>query len=328
MIPVRPAPSSVSTPMRTTHDGHATILLATCNGAAHLREQLDSYAAQSDPRWHLWVSDDGSTDATRAIVEAFRVDQAGRRDIRLLEGPRQGPAANFMSLLIHPDLPPGPALLSDQDDVWLPGKLALARAGLARGSAGHAGPVLYGAQSIHTDSALREIGRSIMPRHPPSFCNALTQNIVSGHTTALNAAALDLVRRAGMPPGIPYHDWWLYQLISGAGGRVIIDPAYVLYYRQHGANAMGAHRGAPASLRRAAQVLGRSYARWIEANTEALSRATPLLTPRNRQVLGTLRVLQARGGLRRAWAFYRLGLHRQSRLATASLLVAAGLGRI
>lgn len=321
-LPAPTAPARAKAPDGT----RITILLATCNGAAHLHEQLASLNAQSDPRWDLWISDDGSTDDTRAIVNDFRIDQAGARDIRLLDGPRQGPAANFMTLLTHPDLPPGPVALSDQDDVWLPDKLALARAGLAQ-SGSEAG-TLYGAQSIHTDLRLREIGRSKPPPRPPSFHNALTQNIVSGHSTVLDGGALTLVRRAGMPRGIPYHDWWLYQLISGAGGRVIIDPTPVLYYRQHGSNAMGAHRGGLASLRRASQVLGRTYGCWIEANTAALDQVADLLTTQNRQVLKAFRTLPARSGPRRAWALHQLGLHRQTRLATASFVLAAGLGRV
>lgn len=302
-----------------------TLLLATYNGARHLPQQLASFAAQSDPGWDLWISDDGSTDETRAQIEAFQRSHGQHHDIRLIEGPRQGHAANFMALLTHPDLPAGPVALSDQDDVWLPEKLARARSALADHGAG---PAIYGAQSIHTDEDLNEIGRSAPPPRPPNFANALTQNIVSGHSATLNAAGLALVRKAGVPSGIPYHDWWLYQLISGAGGAVIIDPAYVLRYRQHGANAMGAHRGALSSLRRSAQLLDRTYGSWIAANTCALAQVGPLLTPQNRQLLDALRTLPHRAGVARAQAFRQLGLHRQTPQATAALLLGAFLGRV
>ncbi len=49
-----------------------TLLLATYNGAVHLPQQLASFAAQSDPDWDLWISDDGSTDETRTQVETFQ----------------------------------------------------------------------------------------------------------------------------------------------------------------------------------------------------------------------------------------------------------------
>ncbi len=300
-----------------------TILLATHNGAAHLPEQLASYVAQTDANWDLWVSDDGSTDATPALLETFRETQAQARDIRLLSGPREGPVANFMSLLTHPELPSGPVALSDQDDVWWPDKLARARAALAASDR----VTLYGAQSVHTDSGLRAIGRSHPPRRPLGFANALTQNVVSGHSTVLSAEALALVRRAGLVR-VPYHDWWLYQLISGAGGRVKIDSNQVLFYRQHKQNAMGAHQGLQASLRRASQVLGRTYGDWIAANLAALDSAAALLTPENRATLTALRTLPHRAGPARAQAIARLGLYRQSTLASASFYLAATLGRV
>lgn len=304
-----------------------TILMATRDGAAHLQAQLNSFRAQDHDAWDLWVADDGSTDATREVLERFRHEESPRREVRLLDGPRQGHAANFLHLLAHPELPAGPVALSDQDDVWLPGKLRMALAALGR-----SGPVtLYGAQSLHTDEDLRTLGTSAPPRRPPCFCNALTQNVVSGHSTVLSPGAVDLVRRAGVTGGVPYHDWWLYQLVSGAGGAVVIDPARVLLYRQHGANAMGAHRGLGARLLRARQVLGRTYAGWIAANIAALEAADAragLLTPEHRALIRALRAAPRRPGPRRPMTFRRLGLHRQTGLTTASLYLAAALGRV
>lgn len=301
-----------------------TILLATWNGAAHLEEQLQSYLAQNHPHWDLWISDDGSSDATIDIITAFRDRESANREVRLLSGPRRGHAANFLSLLCHPELPAGPVALSDQDDVWLPGKLRLALSALH-----DAGPVaLYGAQSHHTDRQLRVIGRSRLPRRAPCFRNALTQNVVSGHSAVLSAGAVELVRRAGMPEGIPYHDWWLYQLVSGAGGEIVIDREKVLYYRQHHANAMGAHQGLAPRLQRVRQVLGRTYANWLGANLAALERVRDLLTPEHQTLLADLRNAPRHPGLTRPLAFHQLGLHRQTRLTTASLYLAAALGRV
>jgi len=48
------------------------ILLATYNGEAFLEEQLDSIAAQTHGDWQLIARDDGSSDRTAAILDAFR----------------------------------------------------------------------------------------------------------------------------------------------------------------------------------------------------------------------------------------------------------------
>jgi hypothetical protein len=214
--------------------------------------------------------------------------------------------------------------LSDQDDVWLPDKLTLALQGLQRS----APLTLYGAQYFYTDAALRRRGTSRPPRRPTGFANALTQNMVSGHTATLSTEALTLVRQAGVPEGIAYHDWWLYQLITGAGGTVQIDPARVLLYRQHDGNVLGAHRGWRARMRRAGMVLGQTYGHWVRSNLSALQARRDLLTAENRALLDRLTGSPACIGLQRPLALHRAGLYRQTRLTTASVYLAAGLGRI
>lgn len=302
-----------------------TIALCTCNGAAHLQDQLDSYLVQDHTEWDLWVSDDGSSDGTLVCLEAFASQVRGRHAVRVLNGPRRGAAGNFLSLLCHPELPPGPVALSDQDDVWFPHKLSAAARALEQG-----GPVtLYGAQSRHVDASLRWIGSSRPPRRTPEFTNALTQNVVSGHSAVLSAEALALVRRAGLPrTAVPYHDWWLSQLISGAGGDLVVSSDEVLFYRQHGSNVMGAHRGPGASARRLAQVFGRSYGDWLEANWSALEAVSDLLQPQAQEILARLKTSPRGTHIGRVRAFAAAGLHRQTSLSQAALYLAALLGRI
>ena len=78
-----------------------TILMASYNGAAHIGAQLESLAAQSHADWRLIVSDDGSRDATCAIIDAFAA-RFPSGQIRRVEGPRQGATVNFLTLLTDP----------------------------------------------------------------------------------------------------------------------------------------------------------------------------------------------------------------------------------
>lgn len=308
--------------MLAPSSSRVTIALATYNGAAHLEAQLASYVAQTHSDWDLWVSDDGSHDATRAILDAFAARHGAGRDIRIVNGPRAGVATNFLSLLCHPDLPQHAVALSDQDDVWLPEKLALGMTEMADDR-----PVIYGAQSIHTNDTLTPIGKSL-GGGMPSFGNALTQNIVSGHSCMINPAALELVRRAGVPAGIPYHDWWLYQVITGAGGHVVISTETVLLYRQHRRNAMGSHQGARALITRATQVWGGTYNGWITANTTALAKLESILTPQAQHILATLKATPPRAGLARLSVFKQNGIRRTGRIGNAMLALALVLGRV
>ena len=313
-----PAPTSAPAPARIT------ILLCTRNGAAHLSRQLASYLAQDDDAWDLWAFDDGSDDGTRDILRGFARDHGGDRAIRIGHGPQKGLAANFLSGLCHPDLPAGPVALSDQDDVWLPRKLGRARAMLAAALPG--APALYGAQCLRTRADLTPLTPSPAPVRPPAFANALVQNVVRGNTAVLSAAALDLVRRAGVPDGVPYHDWWLYQLVSGAGGPVIVDDAVVTLYRQHGGNAMGAHKGLIPALTRGKQLLDGTYGGWLAAGWTALRARAALLTPEARALLEDL--MDSRPGPARAAALRRGGVHRQGAAGQAVLMTLARLGRI
>ncbi|QYZ72256.1 glycosyltransferase [Neotabrizicola shimadae] len=308
--------------------GHVSILLATFNGARWLPAQLESLARQSHVDWSLWVGDDGSGDDTRRIVADFAAGAGRGHEVRLVEGPRQGAAQNFLALLTHPDLPAGPgrfAALCDQDDVWLPGKLARALDRLGQKDA--ARPVIYGAQSLHIDEEGRPVGRSRRPRGPVSLGNAVVQNMVSGHSCVLNPAALALAREAGRHPGIAFQDWWLSLLVLAAGGEALIDEETVLLYRQHGQNVLGAPVGLGALLHRIGLLFGHDYARWIAGNLAAL-RASPVdLTPEARAVLDGLSG-PAQPGLARLRALRRLGVHRQSGLGTALLWLGAVLGRV
>lgn len=320
------------------------VLLCSYNGADWLAAQLDSIAAQQGCSWALWISDDGSTDASLAVIEAFRARHPGH-DIRLLQGPRQelgqggsggGAAQNFLWLLCHPDLPLGPqshVALCDQDDIWLPHKLAR---GLARlraeadaASSSIAGPLIYGAQSWHIDSAGRRIGKSRRPRRPVLLQNAVVQNMVSGHSLMLNPAALALARQAGRPAGIAFQDWWLSFLVLACGGRAVIDTAEVLLYRQHGRNVMGAPGGMVAALLRLRLLFGGRYRRWLNANLAGLQAAAmrpdPVQpSPEAARILAAL--LPAQSPLARLRQVWRLRLYRQGALGTALFYAAVLLG--
>ena len=301
-----------------------TIVLCTHNGAAHLEAQLQSYLDQTHRNWALWVSDDGSDDATPDILRAFQAAHGDAHDIRLLRGPCAGAAQNYLHTLCHPDLPLAHVALSDQDDVWHPDTLARA---LARIDALEA-PLIYGAQSLHTRADLTPIRPSAPPPRPVGFANALVQNVISGHSCVLSPEALELVRATGVPQGVPYHDWWLYLLVSAAGGQVVVDDAVVLSYRQHAGNLMGGNRGPAAKIARLGMILGGAYGRWIAANMAALGAISAALSPEAQRVIAQYHASPARIGPPRRALWRDMGAYRQTGLANRVLALAAFLGRI
>ena len=308
------------------HPPEILIALCTYNGAPWLTGQLDSIAAQDHADWALWISDDGSSDASLAIIAGFQARHPGR-DIRLIQGPKQGGTQNFLSLICHPDLPIGPQThlaLCDQDDIWLPDKLSRALS-LLHTQPDAARPLIYGGQSRHIDAAGQVVGRSRRPRGQVSLQNAVVQNMVSGHSLVLNPSALALARAAGRPAGIGFQDWWLSLLVLACGGRAVIDETEVLLYRQHGGNVMGAPQGATAAKQRLRQMSDGRYRDWIAANLAGLAAVADRLTPEAVQIIESLS--QTKGGLARLQAFRRAGIRRQSGRGTALLYTACLFGR-
>ncbi len=223
------------------------ILLSTYNGVSFLREQLDSLLAQSHENWVLYWRDDGSSDATVEVLHSFAASAGQGRCVRLLhpEG-RQGVTASFLSLLraAVPSLGEADAVaFADQDDVWLPEKLARGLTALhgpdARAEDGGRLPALYCARQVLVDAWLNRIALSERHCAPTGFPAALAQNVATGCTIMLNREAARLVAASRAAPAT-LHDWWCYLVVTAAGGRVLRDDTPVVLYRQHGSNVIGA----------------------------------------------------------------------------------------
>ena len=295
----------------TDPPGRVAILLATFNGAAYLPEQLDSLLAQEYRDWTLFWHDDGSTDATEAIMCAFAARIGAGRCVHLAESAgRLGILDSFMALLraAAPTLGEHDAVaFADQDDVWLPRKLARGMAALAAEPARQ--PALYFARQVLVDDHLRRIGLSAPLTITPRFPAALTQNVAAGCTVLLNRAAAVLVA-GSHPPAGTLHDWWSYILVSAAGGRIVPDPEPTILYRQHAGNAIGAAASRPrralAAVRRGPRPFMRDFARHVES----LASHAKVLSPAAKRDLTVLRRAVAGGTLARLAGLRLPGLQR------------------
>lgn len=299
--------------------------MCTFNGAEFLQAQLASFLAQTHEDWSLWISDDGSTDNTRQIVTEFCAENPDR-SVQWVSGPQKGFAQNYISLVCRTKNPKGYIALSDQDDVWLPERLARVVASLKEFPPDK--PAIYGCRTIRTDEDLNHLCHSRSLSRAPSFENALVQNILGGNTLAMNATASTLVRDAGVIDGLPFHDWWIYQLVSGAGGTVVFDDRPGLYYRQHSSNYMGAHRSLGGVISRLSMIVDQRYSKWMRSNAQALKSAEHLLTTKNQTLLAKYLGTGASYGIKRAWRLKRLGIHRQTRFGNWLLMVLAVFGRV
>ncbi|MEL6953064.1 MAG: glycosyltransferase [Pseudomonadota bacterium] len=255
------------------------ILMGMKDGARHLDQQLRSISWQRDVDWQLIVSDDGSKDKSRQIIDDFAKGYPGR--VSIISGPGQGLAANFLKLL---EASPADCYtaLSDQDDIWLPGKLSRAIGLLSKTPANR--PAIY-ASSHYVLMPGGRIQSISGQYYRPSFGNALVQNILAGHSIVLSPSAIRLVR-AWQPNAMPpFHDWWLYAFLTGIGANVIYDPSPQLLYRQHSDAALGANCGLKARLRRVEMLRNGTYRRWLHDHHAALRSVASVLRAENRMIL-------------------------------------------
>jgi glycosyltransferase involved in cell wall biosynthesis len=287
------------------------ILLATYQGAKHLREQLDSIAAQSYPAWTLTISDDGSTDQTVQIAKEF-AQQHQSHSVTILEGPRQRSTANFFHLINTAPCASVSDLYAfcDQDDVWLADKLDRAVSWHNKEHHFSTTPLLYCARTQLVDEQLRPIGLSVAPKRPLSFGNALLQNIASGNTMVFNQPLLKVLHQIPAAHSV-WHDWTAYQVATGCGGQVFYDTKPALLYRQHAANVIGATSTGLSQIRRAQLILTGRYRDWGEKTVTAIGFIENQITPGAHQQVAKFRTMRsANGPLMRL----KLGLYNGSEL--------------
>ena len=211
------------------------VLLSTWNGAAYLDQQLASLAEQTGVVVRVHARDDGSADDTCAILARHAARWPALADIA--PDRNLGPAASFLRLLQTAPDDADFYAFCDQDDVWMPEKLARATAALG----GEPGPALYCSAVACVSSDLAPLGVP-EPYRDTSFQTVLFENIATGCTIVLNPAARDLINRHPPERGVVMHDWWCALVVS-ALGRLHYDPAPSLFYRQHGGNSVGVSVG-------------------------------------------------------------------------------------
>jgi glycosyltransferase involved in cell wall biosynthesis len=198
-----------------------SVCLAAYNGEKHIGAQMASILAS--PRvTELLVSDDGSTDGTRAAVAAVADPR-----VRLLAGPGRGVIRNFEYLLGQ--VAGTRIFLADQDDVWLERKvdammLALEDADLAVSDCA----IVDDKLDVVTPSFFAARGSG------PGLVKNFLRNSFLGCCMAFRREVLDYV--LPFPARVPMHDWWIGLMASRKGRVRFLDEVLVLY-RRHGANA-------------------------------------------------------------------------------------------
>lgn len=302
-----------------------SILLCTYNGAKFLAKQLDSIEYQSFKNWRLYVSDDGSDDHTLDILHAYQ-KKWGKEKISIVDGPRQGFSQNFLKLCLDSEIISDYYAFCDQDDIWLADKLSVAINRLL--SFNNFLPALYCGRSTLISEEEVVLGVTQTLRLPKCFSNAILQNIASGNTMVFNRATKILLENGG-PQRVPFHDWWVYIMVSGCGGTVFFDETPQILYRQHPSSSVGARRTLLARIARIKKVFRGELSDWYTANILALEGGPQqFLTSESRAKIKDFSKLRKSNLLTRIILFFRCRVYYQTLRGNLGLWLALLTGKL
>lgn len=298
---------------RSAAAGRIAILLCTYNGERFLPTQLRSLAEQSWIAWRLIWRDDGSTDETAKILRDFAAARpAGQVVEHASSGRHLGVFDGFMALLDGVEAGEM-AAFCDQDDRWLPGKLARAARLLARVPDDR--PGLYCSRQTLTDATLTPTGASASLSRPVEFPGCLVENVVTGCTALLNPAAVAALRETVRPRN-SLHDWWALILVLALGGDVIFDEMPGILYRQHRGNSVGAAPSMAERLRRALRSGPKTLGRQLFDHLDALLANAERIGEERTRIVRRIRTAYAGNSLQRFGLLAIPGLRRQQKLAS------------
>lgn len=229
-----------------------SIALCTYNGLPYLHEQLASIANQTRPPDEVIVRDDGSTDDTLAVVDEFARSVPFRVDIK--QNPvNLGATINFEQAILACS---GDVIcLCDQDDIWMPNKLAVIEAVFAHQP--NVGLVFSDADVIDRDGkslgfrlwqSVRFGPRQQQQMQVDPLAVLLRHPVVTGAASAFRSQF-----KAQVTPIDPswIHDEWIALIIATLAHLLPISQA-LLQYRQHGRNQVGAESLRPVDRLRVA----------------------------------------------------------------------------
>ena len=194
------------------------ILLATYNGERFLRTQLGSIFEQTYSHWHLYIRDDGSSDGTTAIIEEYLALHPGKITYLGSTNNGKGAKGNFSLLMQHSTAPY--ITFSDQDDEWLPDKIALTLSALRQTEAEQPEtPCMVFSDLEMMDDNGEVFTRSLWQhdRLDPaktSLSRLLVQNVPYGCAAMVNRSLLALA--TPVDDRALLHDHWMALLAAAA----------------------------------------------------------------------------------------------------------------
>ncbi len=203
--------------------------MSTYNGEKYLKRQMDTILEQLEQDDELVISDDSSTDGTIEIIKSYKDER-----IRLFANNLfKSPVYNLEFALKQAQ---GEYIfLSDQDDIWLPGRVQKVKERLQENDL-----VVCNASIVDQDEKVIHESYFSWKGSGPGFWKNLKKNSFLGCSMALNRKVLNAV--LPFPRYVIMHDVWI-GLVAESIGKVLFLDEKLIMYRRHADNVTAAiHR--------------------------------------------------------------------------------------
>lgn len=215
------------------------ILLATYNGEKYIREQIDSILNQTYKEFRLLISDDGSTDGTRDILNEYKAKD-DRIEIFMQEE-NLGVVKNFEFLLKKVEAKY--YMFSDQDDIWKDEKIEKSFKKIEEGF-----DLVYSDLEVVDENLnvtyesywkLKGIYKKIKKYN--NFESLYLNNFITGCTVISKKELIDSFMPLPNISKFVLHDYWISLIISQNGKIAYIEEP-LIKYRQHKNNKVGSKK--------------------------------------------------------------------------------------
>lgn len=216
-----------------------SVAMAVYNGEKYIQEQVDSILGQLGPQDELIISYDRSTDNTKKIIDEYAQNDSR---VRVIENENPGVQNNFNNAVM--ECRGEYIFLSDQDDLWLEGKIECVLSAFRK-----TGAALVVHDGYFTDEFLEPFGQTIFEVYGTN--DNPIRNIIKctywGCCMAFRADMREIIcpfpnrHKVG-------HDLWL-GVLAGMHGKIARVNICLIKHRIHGKNVTTSRRSLPVIVR-------------------------------------------------------------------------------
>lgn len=202
-----------------------SVAMATYNGEKYIKDQIDSILKNLNENDELIISDDGSLDSTRKIIDLYN-----DKRIKLIDGPKKGVKQNFANAIQNTT---GKYIfLADQDDIWIDNKVKIVVDTFKKNNSTL---VIHDAQVFDNENKKILYQSFFKYRNSgPGIIKNIYKNTYIGCCMAFDSKIKEKI--LPIPDDIEMHDQWIGILNDIYYNKAIFIEDKLIKYRRHSNN--------------------------------------------------------------------------------------------